>query len=191
MGLFSNKQNSEYNDFKPTTKFGVIKIDEKNKLFKASGKIFKFEDLISFELVEDEQKIVEGGMSTGRAILGGAFFGNVGAGIGGLSKMKKADKDFCTSMKIIYTVKNNKQATRAIPFIFAKTDKSKAMYNQAKINAKATLEGFNYILGCNESSEPTDSALANFEDLKKLKELLDLGILTEEEFESKKAELLK
>ncbi|MFQ7236480.1 MAG: SHOCT domain-containing protein, partial [Enterococcus hulanensis] len=141
--------------------------------------------------VEDEQKIVEGGVSAGRAILGGSFFGNTGAGIGGLSKIKKADKEFCTSMQIIYSVKNNKQATRTIPFIFAKSDKSKVVYSQAKMNAKSTLEGFNYIISCNESTTQTDSALENFEDLKKLKELLDLGILTEEEFESKKAELLK
>lgn len=191
MGLFSKKGNSEIQEFKATTKFGVLKIDEDKKLFKASGKVFKFEDLISFELIEDDQRIVEGGISAGRAALGGAFFGNAGAGIGGLSKVKKSDKEFCTSMQIIYSVKNSKQATRTIPFIFAKSDKSKLMYSQAKTNAKATLEGFNYILGCNESSEPTDSALANFEDLKKLKELLDLGILTEKEFETKKAELLK
>lgn len=191
MGLFSKNKSDEKSDFKTTTKFGVIKIDEERKLFKASGKVFKFEDLISFELVEDDQKIVEGGVSAGRAILGGSFFGNTGAGIGGLSKIKKTDKEFCTNMQIIYTVKNNKQATRTIPFIFAKSDKSKVVYNQAKVNAKATLEGFNYIISCNESVEPTDSALANFEDLKKLKELFDLGILTEEEFEAKKSELLK
>ena len=191
MGLFSKNKNSEGTEFSATTKFGLMKIDDNNKLFKASGKIFKFEDLINFELIEDDQKIVEGGISAGRAILGGSFFGNAGAGIGGLSKVKKADKEFCTSMQIIYSVRNNKQATRTIPFIFAKSDKSKAVYNQAKVNAKATLEGFNYIISCNESAEPTDSALANFEDLKKLKELLDLGILTTDEFESKKAELLK
>ena len=191
MGLFSRSKDSDGTDFKATTKFGLMKIDEEKKLFKASGKIFKFEDLINFELVEDEQKIVEGGVSAGRAILGGSFFGNAGAGIGGLSKIKKADKEFCTSMQIIYSVKNNKQATRTIPFIFAKSDKSKVVYSQAKMNAKSTLEGFNYIVSCNESATPTDSAIDNFENLKKLKELLDMGILTQEEFNSKKAELLK
>ena len=74
MGLFSKNKSDEKSDFKTTTKFGVIKIDEERKLFKASGKVFKFEDLISFELVEDDQKIVEGGVSAGRAILGGSFF---------------------------------------------------------------------------------------------------------------------
>lgn len=191
MGLFSKNKTDEEIDFKATTKFGLMKIDEENKLFKAARKVFKFEDLISFELVQDNQRIVEGGIDAGRAILGGSFFGNAGATIGGLSKVKKADKEYCSSIQILFTVKNNKRATHTISVLALRLDKSSAMYSQHNLLAKSTMEGFNYIISCNESAEPTDSALANFEDLKKLKELFDLGILTEEEFEAKKAELLK
>jgi hypothetical protein len=191
MGIFSKNNDTDSREFKETTKFGLMKIDDEHKLFKAARKVFKFEDLVSFELVQDNQKVVEGGVGAGRALLGGAFFGNTGAAVGGLSKVKKADKEYCSSIQILFTVRNNKRATHTISVLALKLDKSSAMYSQHNLLAKATLEGFNYILGCNESSEPTDSALANFEDLKKLKELLDLGILTEEEFESKKAELLK
>ena len=40
--------------FNPTKKYGgYIEIDENNKLFKLSGNLFEFRNLLSFELLED------------------------------------------------------------------------------------------------------------------------------------------
>lgn len=190
MELFSNfgKKTEEQEIFKETSKFGNLKVDDENKLFKIGKNVYKFEDLFSFELLEDKKTITQGGISVGRAVIGGALFGNAGAAVGSLSKVKKTDDEFCSSMQIVFTVKNHKQATGIIPFIFVKTNKSKKLYSIAKANAKATLEGFNYIVDSNKPVE--DSAISNFDELKKIKELLDLGILTQEEFDTKKKELL-
>lgn len=189
MGLFG-KKNEEGINFEKTTKYGSLSIDEHNRLFKTgvmSG-VFKFEDLVSFELIEDNQKITEGGISLGRAAVGAVAFGTAGAAISGLSKMKKNDKEICSNMQIVFTVRNNKRATNSIILIATKTDKSKGFYKQAQVNAKAILEGFNYII--EQNAVTIDPAISNYEELKKLKELLDLGILSQEEFEKKKAELL-
>lgn len=193
MGLFDklNSKTPEQEMFKESTRFASLKLDETNKLFKYGKLVASFNDLISFELIEDKSTITQGGVDIGRAVVGGSIFGGTGATLGSLSKIKKQDAEFCSNMQILVTVKNQKKGTFIIPFIIMKADKSKAIYKQAQINAKSTLEGLNYIISCNESAIPTDSALANFEDLKKLKELFDLGILTEEEFEAKKTELLK
>lgn len=192
MGLFDSfsKKKSEDVTFEKTTKFGFLAIDEKRKLFRYSplSPIFKFEDLVSFELIEDNQKVTEGGASLGRAMLGGAAVGTSGATAAGLSKIKKTDKDICTNLQILFTVKNNEKAVHTIPFLRKKVDKSKFSYHQAQVNAKATLEGFNHILG--ENAPVEDDAISNYDELKKLKELLDLEILTQEEFDQKKKELM-
>ena len=173
-------------DFKATSTFGMMKVDDERKLFKIGGKVIPYEDLISFELLENGNIVTEGGVSLGRAAVGGAFFGVAGAGFGGMSKVKKQDKEFCTSMKILVTVKNQKQGVITVHLIASKTDKSKAFYSMSLGNAKSTLSGLNYVL-----DDTTDKFVSEFDNLKKVKELLDLGIITEDEFENKKQEILK
>lgn len=195
MGLFNklSKKDDSQQKFETTAKYGMLKIDEKNRLFKpkVGFTTFSFDDLVSFELLEDDHKVAEGGIDASRALLGGAFLGNAGAASGGLSKVKKAEKEYSTSIQILFTVKNHKKATHTISILASKMDKSNLLYSQHKILAKSTLEGFNYILNSNTVVVAKDSAIENYEDLKKLKELLDMGILSQEEFDTKKIELLK
>ena len=183
-GLF-DKFKKEKGDFDATSTFGSIKVDDNRRIFKIAGRLIPYTDLVSFELLEDGKIITEGGIDIGRAAIGGAFFGIAGAGIGGFSKIKKEDKELCSNMQILVTLRNQKYGTVTVPFIFMKTDKSKTTYSLAKTNAKATLSGLNYIVGMN-----ADKTISGFDNLKKLKELFDLGILTEDEFDSKKKEIL-
>ncbi|WP_373711769.1 SHOCT domain-containing protein [Jeotgalibaca porci] len=183
-GLF-NKFKKEKDYFEATSTFGSIKVDDTRRIFKLAGKLIPYADLVSFELIEDGKTITEGGIDIGRAAIGGAFFGTTGAGFGGFSKMKKEDKEFCTSMQVLVTLRNQKRGTLTVPFIIMKTDKSKTAYSLAKTNAKATLSGLNYIVEMN-----ADKTISGFDNLKKLKELFDLGILTKDEYDSKKKDIL-
>lgn len=184
MGIFDMFKKQD-DGFEATSKFGVVEVNDKEKKFKIQGTIVPYSDLVSFELIEDGSIITEGGISAGRAILGGAFFGASGGGMGGLSKVNKMDKEYCTNMEILVTLKNQIKGTITIPFIIFKSDKSKAIYSQTKTNAKATISGLNYIL-----DQSVDKTISEFDKLKKLKELYDLDILTEEEFLDKKKEIL-
>lgn len=56
--------------------------------------------------------------------------------------------------------------------------------------AKEILGGLNYILDNIETQTSSDTAIDQFDNLKKLKELLDMGILSQEEFDKKKQKLL-
>lgn len=184
MGLFGNKQ-----EFETTTKMGNVKIDEPRRLFKVNLTIYPIDDLVSFELLENGSQVTSGGISLGRAALGGVAFGAVGAGIGGLTKVKKQDTEFCNSLKVIINLKNQKRGTAVINLIAKKTKKSSFMYSTALTAAKSTLEGLNYILGL-QGVQDTDPNLDKLEDIKKYKELLDLGIIDQSEFDKKKKELL-
>ena len=181
MGFFGSKV-----DFETTSKFGKLKVDDNRKLFKLNAKIIPYDDLVSFKLIENGEQITEGGVNLGRAVIGGATLGAIGAGFGGLSKMKKKDIDYCTNMQIVVSVKNQRSGFMTVPFIFGKTKKSNFVYSNAQATAQATLDGLNYVLEHQtEKTEKDDLML-----LKNWKEMLDSGIITQEDFEKKKHEVL-
>ncbi|EON3096790.1 SHOCT domain-containing protein [Enterococcus faecalis] len=189
MGLFKHKKKDDI-EFTETSSYGPIKIDETRKLFKYKSEIFNYTDLISFELIEDGNQVTHGGISLGRAALGGILFGTSGAAITGASKIKKEDKNYCSQLDIMIRVKNSPKPTKFIKLITFKIDKSKFMYKQMANTAKEILGGLNYILDNIETQPSSDNAIDQFDNLKKLKELLDMGILSQEEFDKKKQKLL-
>ena len=189
MGLFKHKKKDDI-EFTETSSYGPIKIDEARKLFKYKSEIFNYTDLISFELIEDGNQVTHGGISLGRAALGGILFGTSGAAITSASKIKKEDKDYCSQLDIMIHVKNSPKPTKFIKLITFKIDKSKFMYKQMANTAKEILGGLNYILDNIETQTSSDTAIDQFDNLKKLKELLDMGILSQEEFDKKKQKLL-
>lgn len=180
----------ESKEFTETGSYGPLKIDDTRKLFKYKSEIFNYTDLISFELIEDGNQVTHGGISLGRAALGGIIFGTSGAAITGASKIKKEDKNYCSQLDIMIHVKNSPKPTKFIKLITFKIDKSKFMYKQMANTAKEILGGLNYILDNIETQPSSDNAIDQFDNLKKLKELLDMGILSQEEFDKKKQKLL-
>ncbi|MGC3746865.1 SHOCT domain-containing protein [Enterococcus faecalis] len=180
----------ESKEFTETGSYGPLKIDDTRKLFKYKSEIFNYTDLISFELIEDGNQVTHGGISLGRAALGGILFGTSGAAITGASKIKKEDKNYCSQLDIMIHVKNSPKPTKFIKLITFKIDKSKFMYKQMANTAKEILGGLNYILDNIETQTSSDNAIDQFDNLKKLKELLDMGILSQEEFDKKKQKLL-
>ncbi|WP_191621583.1 zinc-ribbon domain-containing protein [Clostridium perfringens] len=101
-----------YNNFNVTKKVGkYFSINEYERLWfipntiwdRKTPKIYSFDDIISFELIEDNDCIVKGGL--GRAIVGGALLGGVGAVVGGTTG-KKISKKVITKLIIKITVNN-------------------------------------------------------------------------------------
>ena len=102
---------SEIKALNITKKFGsTIKFDETNRkwfvpdrLFSSvkQSSIYSFDDIISFELLEDGNSITSGG--TSRAIAGGVLFGGVGAVVAGVTSKRKT-KNTCNKLQIKITV---------------------------------------------------------------------------------------
>lgn len=172
-------------------------IDEPNKQFRVGkdGEICDFSDLISFEFLEDGESIVKGGL--GRAMVGGALFGGTGAILGGITGGKKS-KGICTSMSIVITVKNTIPDTLYINFIgggiFALKDvkKDSFLYRDAHNFAQQCLSALKIIADENEAVAP-EAAVPEVDtaaELEKFHDLMTKGIITEDEFNAKKAQLL-
>ena len=186
-----NRRISMVKSFSPTKNVGAyLKVDENNQLFMVGNDLFEFSNLLSFELLEDGETITKGGL--GRAIAGGVLFGGVGAVVGGVTGGKKS-KGICTSMKIRLTLKNTYTDTVYINLISNGTKKGGFVYKTAQTSAQSCLSALQIItdININADTQTTTPSGSSADEILKFKQLLDVGAITQEEFDAKKKQLLE
>lgn len=184
--------------FKETNRYGEIEIDSVKKLFKVKFNVYTFDELNSYELLENGSSVMSGGLGIGRAVVGGVLAGGVGAVLGGVTKKKK-QKNQVDSLKIMVTFKDRSPQSVTLDYIKKKQDKDKK-YEKTLMKAKETMAGFDYIvseLGVDRHDELVGSVnrqqeqpITSADEIRKYKELLDEGIISQKEFDAKKKSLL-
>ncbi len=199
MGFFSKaqkKDNSEETNFNPTKKISsFVEFDDENQkwaplsFFGKKKQIYSYSDIVNFELLEDGDSVASGGL--GRALVGGVLFGGAGAIVGGVTGKKKS-KGICTSLKLKITVNDMNNPAVYINFIETKTKKDGFVYKEIAKQAQECLSSFQLICDRQKSErENTGNSNSSVADeIKKFKGLLDEGVITQEEFDKKKSELL-
>ena len=180
------------NSFSPTKTVNIyMEIDDTHKSFKIGGNIFEFSNLLSFELLEDGHSISKGGL--GRAVAGGLLFGGVGAIVGGVTGGKKA-KGVCNSMKLKVTLRNAYTDNIYVNFITSETKTSSFEYKQAQKNAQDCISALEIIADQNQNTVLNETTMqpnnSSADEIIKFKQLLDAGVITQEEFDAKKKQLL-
>ncbi len=194
MGLFKKKDNT-IEGFNPTKILGKFQIDDNNKtwlidnrnmLNKTIPRIYNYSDIVDFELLEDGESIVSGGL--GRALVGGALFGGVGAIVGGVTGGKKS-KPICTNLNVKITTNDINNPVVYVDFINTSTKKSSIIYKTYYDLAQKCLSTLQLIVNGNQEIKETPIG-SDADEILKFKNLLDQGIITSEEFESKKKQLL-
>ena len=183
-------------DFSPTDVAAqYLQIDKNSKTWRCPGlyskkkvpDVFKFSDLLNYELIEDGTSITKGGL--GSAIAGGFLFGGAGAIVGG--GLGKKHKDICSSMSIMVSVRNPYISTFEIKLISTETKKGGLIYKMTKETANKIIALFSVISGMSENSDGQQSRPASSADeILKYKQLADSGVITQDEFEAKKKQLL-
>lgn len=194
---FARRKNSLLQLFTPTKKIGsYLSVDSVHKTFKIDHDLFEFKNLLSFELIENGQTIQKGGL--GRAVVGGAIFGGAGAAVGAITGRKV--NNICTSLMIHLTLKNAQTDVKRI-VILPNNSQFKVgsmVYNAAQINAQNCLSALQVISDTNDSEnfvvhipdQPQSPALSAADEIMQFKALADGGVITQEEFETKKKQLL-
>ena len=197
--ISSTKKNNELQKiFNPTNNIeNYIEFDEDNKKWLVSKRsendkkapiIHSYENIVKFEILEDGESIVSGGV--GRAIVGGALFGATGAIVGGITG-KKTTRKVVDTFKIKITFNNINNPLEYVNLINAKTKTNSSIYQNACNEAQEILSVLSIIIKNNDKADNEQSKTSDsIEQVKGLKELLDLGAITEEEFNTKKKELL-
>ncbi|MEE3334238.1 MAG: SHOCT domain-containing protein [Ruminococcus sp.] len=151
--------------------------------------VFKYDEIVDFEVLEDGTIITKGGL--GKALIGGALFGLAGAIAGGTSKKTK---DVCTKLEIKITTNNSDRPIVYLNLLHAETKKNSFVYKQTSKTVQDILSKFQIVVDKLEQekdilkNESSTIDVAN--EIKKFKELLDMGAITQEEFDAKKKQLL-
>lgn len=147
--------------------------------------LFSFDDIINYELLEDGACVTKGGL--GSAAVGGFLFGGVGAIVGG--GLGRKQHDLVQKMGIRISTKVPLMSHIEIPILTTETKRSGMLYSSCKETALKILSLLDQIMSQQGQQEPS-SAVSSADELLKFKKLLDEGIITQEEFEAKKRQLL-
>ena len=204
-------------DFTPTQQvMGVdgksgLAVDEPNKKVclitnngtTVSQRIISYYDILSVELFEDTTSITKTVRSSqiGGAVVGGIIFGGVGAVVGGLSgKIKTSGKIKRIDLRLI--VNDTKAPLHDIAFLDVEVKKDGFLYNLA-IQAARLWHGIIEVLIKRADAEEKSREVSErqteqvlgissvADEIKKLSDLHNSGILTADEFQKQKARLLK
>lgn len=174
------------------------------------NKILSFNNVIDIEVIEDESsKTITKTKGTdkrkvalGKGLVGGALLGPVGAIIGGTQgKVKKnstsvsKEKNYCTELSILITTNCPELSSVTINLIETKTNKNSIIYKNAKTQAQKIISLFKSFINNKDTQQVNITNLPleqdKYDQLKKLKSLLDDGIINQQEFEIEKQKLLK
>lgn len=185
-------------NFKVDEAIGKIEFDYEDEAMLIPGilgnvTIVKFKDIESFDLVEDGETVTKGGIK--RAIVGGALFGRTGAIVGAVTANKK--KEYCNTLQIQITERDKTKPIIHIPYISKRTKVDSTEYDSSLTTASLVMNKLQSIYSEHQDrsmerreSETDANSLSLVEEMKQYKELLDSGIITQDEFDKKKKGLL-
>lgn len=172
--------------------------------------IYDYGDVLSCEVFEDGETITKTSRMSqfGGALIGGIAFGGLGAVVGGLSGKNKTT-NLINRIDLRMIINDSKNPVHDISLLNSETTKSGIIYKTSIENARRWHGLLTVIIKQadlqDESVNPEDTvhdksivettqlstpSFNLMEELSKLGDLLDRGILTEEEFQTQKKRLL-
>ena len=159
------------------------------------SKLFKFSDIINYEVYENGASKVSG--TAGQALIGGAFFGLGGMIIG--SSMGRTVQDTCSQLKLIIRLNDMNCPQMQLVYISSCTcSKDSTVYRTKRANLQLVCSQLEYMINSKtlEESAKIEQPKATVinDDIKQqiltLQEMCKDGLITEEEFEQKKKQIL-
>ena len=176
-------------------------IDSEHELFiyqqgDSLSKTYRFFDLINYEVYENGQSKVKG--RAGSALIGGAFFGLTGLIVG--SSMSRKIEDKCNQLKLMIRLNDLDHPQIVITYVDnVAWDKTGFTYRTMKENLKQVCAALEYMMNAKTLEQSVGEKTVNQiikeektlkEQMQELKEMLDSGLITPEEYEQKKKQLL-
>ncbi len=182
----------------------IFRADEEKRLWyytlsknPKSALVLRYDEIADYELVENGETVSKGGL--GSAVAGGLLFGDVGAVVGGITGKKKGEQ-IITSMCIRASL-SNKYVNTLTFYIMPAGTKAKTdsiLYQSYKKEANDVISFFDSLVHQAQkdmhqqlvNNAHTNAAQSVADEILKFKNLMDQGIITTEEFEAKKRQLL-
>lgn len=203
--LYNDKKNEvELDKFNATKSIGsFLEFDENQRKIKIINstqgqkikfQIYNYEDILNCELLEDDVNVTKGGL--GSAIVGVMIAGDVGAVVGSVTGSKKTTKAFVNTLKVRITVNDLTAPTAYVQLISRQTKTYSAFCQNAYRFAYDILSSLSIIINGNTQDAAhqqcgSSQILDVSSEIRKFKQLLDEGIISQEEFDTKKKQLLE
>lgn len=170
-------------------------LDRKNGLLGIAVKdgmkpnfIFELSELKGYKIFTN-QKEVSGKSGIGRAVGGGLLFGPTGAIVGGITGKKNAETFINQLMLNLEINANGKTACEGIPLILMrKININSSEYRDIESTLSEMVELLDSLLTPISTTNDNDITLK--QQLLDLKELLDLDLINQQEFDLEKSKLL-
>lgn len=176
---------------------------------KVLSKAYNFSDLINYEVYENGMSKVKG--RAGSALIGGAFFGLAGLIIG--SSMSRKIDENCEQLKLIIRINDIDFPQIVLTYIEnTNINKTSSQYKNMKQNIQAICSELEFMMNATSleqsanfrqaeapssvpdkphTEQPEQTEKQSLKDkLKELKELLDEGLISEDDYELKKKNIL-
>lgn len=156
--------------------------------FNSAKEYIKYNQIVSFELIEDGDTITKGGL--GSAVVGGALFGAGGAITGAIIGAKKT-KTICNSLQLRISVKDYYRKVIVVDYIELPTKNTSMTYKQMHEQAQRAVGELQVAVASvqkNAEQQKPNSSIAD--EIAKLNHLKEQGVLSEEEFAQAKKKLL-
>lgn len=176
-----------------------LSVDERHQTWAPLGSkeykntVFRYADLAGAQVLQNNEQVTSG--SLGSAVAGGLLTGGVGAVLGGVIG-PKTTREVCSSLQIKLTLKSMRRPVVYIDFISTSTKKNTPLYKKAVQKVDECMAFLTNILETNGASvKPSAGAdqasgMSVADELMKFKQLLDVGAISQEEYDIKKAQLL-
>ena len=187
---------------------GCLSVDEEKGLWYISSltdnapvylsNIFSFSDVLEASLKDASNKTIKG--AAGGALVGGALFGTVGAVVGS-SASDRTMVENLTQLNLCVTFKDSRKPALCVPLITRYNEDRMKHEKDKNILLADAQDVANYLNGHAVFREEAPASFAEpkpapaspssfIDEIVKLKELLDAGVLTGEEFEIAKRKIL-
>ncbi|WP_321388736.1 SHOCT domain-containing protein [uncultured Enterococcus sp.] len=183
-------------NFHPTEKCGIFAyFDDNSRIgvfktgkFDMKPKAFiPYKDIEDFKATEDDDQIVKSGL--GLAAAGGLIWGPTGAIVGAITGKGRKGKSFTSNLEITLVLKSGNKET--IHFISDKTKHNSLSYKSIQPQFQQMVDKLEVILKENNRTTNDSQQFDSADEIRKFKSLLDEGIISQEEFDKKKMQLLR
>lgn len=151
----------------------------------STPRVYRFDQIAGYELLENGSSISSGGL--GRAAVGGLAFGAAGAIVGSISSKRATT---CKNIEVKIILRDAPTPTCYIKLLTSEVKTTSWTYQDALENAHNITAVLQVILESQQQQSTQPEAYSEADELRKFKQLMDDGIITQEEFESKKRQIL-
>lgn len=158
--------------------------------FSYPGTVIKYSEILDYEVNQNGSTVSKGSINIARGIGLGLITGGVGAVVGLATGGKRKTKEISEGIEVVISTTIADHPTYTITTSSKKLKVGSKQYERDLKDTQDIAAVLDRIIKLNSNDAATDTQVDSLDQISKLKELLDVGAITQEEFDAKKKQLL-